>query len=97
MERTETLEQPESVERTATRCSLDAVVSWSRGVLTTESGDELPAWVLKHGNRIILCAVSKTPIIEAVSKPDRKLIAEGIACQLPANAPGERRGEQPKT
>lgn len=60
-------------------------VSWTEGVLNLEGNETLEGtsvWVLKIGSRTVLHAVQQSPISEAVSATDRKLIGQAVADAL---------------
>lgn len=76
---------PASAGSAAGAGSLRELVRWQRATLQTESGAELPCWILSIGERRILTAVSASPVIEPVTKEDRKLIGALLSlCHLTA-------------
>lgn len=64
-------------------------VSWTEGVINLSENESLEGasiWVLKVGDRTILHAVQQSPIHEAVSAEDRRLIGQAVADALSANS-----------
>lgn len=60
-------------------------VSWTEGVLNLNENETLEGasvWVLKIGDRTVLHAVQQSPIHEAITAADRKLIGQAVADAL---------------